>query len=165
MCLTRALVPTLLATLLVGCVDETTGPSQGELPPLQEGTARLQVSVETEGEGVAVASVSVQANALPLGAYQGRFRFDPDVMDLVDVTVPEGEQRFVNSHRAEDGEIRFAGFTVTDFATDVAAVMRFATARRARPQDFSAELEVLGDIMGRTVGRERIQEPALLMAR
>lgn len=161
----RALLLTLFAALLVGCADEMTEPRDAEFPPLQEGNVRVNIVVEMQADGIAVATLFIEANSLPLGAYQGRFRFDPEAMDLIDVAMPEGNNRFVNTNGAEAGEIRYAGFTVSEFETDVALVMRFDTRRDLRREDISADLEVAGDIMGARVGRERILESALLIAR
>ncbi|UCG88472.1 MAG: hypothetical protein JSW71_07995, partial [Gemmatimonadota bacterium] len=99
------------------------------------------------------------------GAYQGRFRFDPQALEFVDVTMPEDNYRFVNTNGAAEGEIRFAGFTVTEFESPVALVMRFRSKRELRLEDMSAELEVVGDILGEEVKRENILEPSMQIAR
>ena len=87
------------------------------------------------------------------------------LLELIDYSLPEGDYRFVNAEGAEAGEIRYAGFTVEAFESPVALVLRFRTKRALDVEDMSAELEVVGDVLGREVKRERILEPRLEIAR
>ena len=160
---TRWLVlPGLL--LALGCAEEATEPGT-ELIPLAEGAVQVNVVAEPGAEGITVTTLTIEAKALALGAYQGRFRFNPQVLELIDYSVPQGDYRFVNVNGASEGEIRYAGFTVEAFESPVALVLRFRTKRALSEEDLSAELEVVGDVLGREVKRERILEPRLEIAR
>lgn len=150
--------------LALGCVEEATEPAK-ELMPLAEGTVQVNVVAEPGSEGLTVTTLMIEAEALELGAYQGRFRFDPQVLELVDYSLPEGDYRFVNAEGAGEGEIRYAGFTVEAFESPVALVLRFRAKRGLSEEDMSVELEVVGDVLGREVKRERILEPRLEIAR
>ncbi len=155
----------LIGLVLVACTKEATEPKATKFPLLEDGTVRVNVLAEPLASGITVTTLMIDAKSLELGAYQGRFRFDPDVLELIEVTMPEDNYRFVNANRAAEGEIRFAGFTVTEFESPVALVMRFKRKRELRLKDMRAELEVVGDILGEQVKRERILEPAMQIAR
>jgi hypothetical protein len=116
-------------------------------------------------DGITVIELMIDAKSLELGAYQGRFRFDPEALELIEVTLPEDNYRFVNTNGASQGEIRFAGFTVSAFENPVALELRFRNKRELQLKDLSAELQVVGDVMGMEVKRENIMEPAKLIAR
>lgn len=161
----RGSLLSLAATLLLACANDLTKPASTDVPPLADQTARIHVVVDPRPEGITVTTLTIDAQALALGAYQGRFRFDPKALELLDVTMPPDNHRFVNTNGADQGEIRFAGFTVTKFESPVALVMRFRARRELRLQDLSAKLEVVGDIMGEQLEPDRILEPALRLAR
>jgi hypothetical protein len=156
----------VLSGLLValGCAEEATEPGN-ELMPLAEGTVQVNVVAKPGVDGITVTTLMIEAQALALGAYQGRFRFDPEVLELIDYSLPDGDYRFVNANGADEGEIRYAGFTVEAFESPVALVLRFRTKRALTMEDMRAELEVVGDVLGREVKRERILEPRLEIAR
>jgi hypothetical protein len=155
----------LIGLVFLACTEETTQPVAGEFPPLSEGAVRVNIVAQPLVDGITVTELMIDAESLELGAYQGRFRFDPEALELIDVTLPEGDFRFVNTNGASDGEIRFAGFTVSAFESPVALQLRFRNKRELRLEDLSAELEVVGDVMGVEVRRENIMEPAKLIAR
>jgi hypothetical protein len=46
----------------------------------------------------------IDARSLELGAYQGRFHFDPKALKLIEVTMPEDNYRFVNANGAAEGD-------------------------------------------------------------
>jgi hypothetical protein len=140
-------------------------PGVEESRPLSEGTVRANIVSQPGVDGIVVTRLMIDAESLELGAYQGRFRFDPEVLELIEVRLPEDNHRFVNTNGASEGEIRFAGFTVTEFESPVALVMRFKYKRDLRLEDMSAELEVVGDILGEEVKRKNILEPAMQIAR
>jgi hypothetical protein len=153
----------LVGLLLLACTEETTRPPVEEVPPLEAGSVRA--TVVAEPGPITVTKIRIDANSLELGAYQGRFTFDPEALELVEVVMPEGDYRFVNTNEASEGVIRFAGFTVTEFESPVALELRFKRVRDLDLNDLSVDLEVVGDVVGAEVKGERILEPALLIAR
>jgi hypothetical protein len=153
----------LVGLLLLACTEETMRPPVEDVPPLEEGSVRA--TVFTEPGPITVTTIRIDANALELGAYQGRFTFDAEALELLEVTMPEGDFRFVNTNEASRGEVRFAGFTVTEFESPVALELRFKQVRDLDLNDLSVDLEVVGDVVGTEVKGERILEPALLIAR
>lgn len=154
----------LIGLVLLACIEEATEP-QVNPPPLDEGTVRATVVAEQHADRITVTKVFIDAESLELGAYQGRFRFDPEALELIEVTMPQDNYRFVNAQGASEGEIRFAGFTVTAFESPIALVMRFRNKRDLKLKDMSVNLEVVGDIIGERVKRGKILEPTLRIVR
>ncbi len=154
------------AALLSGlsCAEEASGPRDGApgLPPMADRTVRATVVMQRLADGAFEARVRIDTKDIELGAYQGRFRFDPEALTLEAASVPEGEYRVVNDARAAEGELRFAGFTVRGFETPDALVMRFRSSGPVNPDDVSVELEVVGTLGGNPVPAERILPPAKL---
>lgn len=155
----------LIGLLVFACADDATQPTVEGFPPVDDGAVRVDVEVRPVGNMTAIVRLMIDARSLQLGAYQGRFRFDPEALELVEATLPEDNFRFVNTNRAAKGEIRYAGFTVSAFESPVALELRFRQKRALRLEDVSAELEVVGDVMGVEVKRERILEPAKRIVR
>jgi hypothetical protein len=155
----------LIGLLFLACTEDTTQPAAGESPSLSDAAVRLNIVARPLVDGTTLIKLMIDAESLELGAYQGRFRFDPEALEFVDVTMPDGDFRFVNTNEASQGEIRFAGFTVSAFESPVALELRFRNTRELRLEDVSAELEVVGDVMGVEVKRENILEPAKLIGR
>lgn len=81
--LIRSRILLLLPAVLLACAEEATQPVK-ELMPLAQGTVQVNVVAEREVPGLTVTTLMIEAEALELGAYQGRFRFDPAVLELVD---------------------------------------------------------------------------------
>ncbi len=52
-------------------------------------------------------------------------------MEFLEASMPDDGYRVVNTLRAEDGEIRFAGFSVVRFANPDAVVLRFRAGEHA----------------------------------
>ena len=155
----------LLGFLVAACTEEPTRPTATDLAPLEDGTVRVNVEATPQRDEITIITLRIDAKSLALGAYQGRFRFDPAVLEFMDYSVPEGDYRVVNPNSAKDGEIRYAGFTVQEFQTPIAVVLRFHSKRVLQLSDLKAELEVVGDVLGREVQRERILKPHLQIAR
>ena len=157
----RILLSLVAAAFVVGCVDEPTGSQAVPLGlPIEDGSVRAVVVAEPSRDGVTVMRIRIDAEALELGAYQGRFTFDPEAMEFLDASMPEDGYRVLNTLRAGEGEIRFAGFTVERFASPVAVELRFQTKRRVDAQDVSVDLEVVGNLLGEEVSRDRILTPS-----
>ena len=153
--------PLVIAAFVVGCVDEPTGTEAEPLGlPIPDGSVQAAVVVEPFRGGVTVMRIQIDAQSLDLGAYQGRFTFDPEVLVFLEASMPEDGYRVLNTLRAGEGEIRFAGFTVERFASPVAVELRFQTTRRVDAQDVSVHLEVAGNLLGEEVPRERILTPS-----
>lgn len=155
----------LIGLLLFACTEEATQPVLPELPPLTQGAVRLNITARPLADQITVIRLMIETEALELGAYQGRFRFDPEALEMIEAVLPEDNYRFVNTNGASEGEIRYAGFTVSAFESPLALELRFRNKSELRLDDLSAELEVVGDIMGAEIGRENILEPAKLIAR
>jgi hypothetical protein len=155
----------LIGLLILACAEEATQPVLEEFPPVNEGAVRLNIAARPLADRITVIRLMIESEAMELGAYQGRFRFDPRALELIEATLPDDNYRFVNTNRATEGEIRYAGFTVSAFENPLALELRFRNLRELRLDDLSAELEVVGDVMGAEVRRESILEPAKLIAR
>lgn len=158
-------LPSLMLVLLVACADEATEPVAMDFGPLQERSVRVNIVAQPQLEGITVTRLLIDSRALELGAYQGRFRFDPEALELIDVSMPDDNFRFVNVNGAAQGEIRFAGFTVTAFESPVALEMRFRSKGGLDIDRMTVELEVVGDVEGNKVAPERILEPTRTIAR
>ncbi|UCF20034.1 MAG: hypothetical protein JSU87_01070 [Gemmatimonadota bacterium] len=155
----------LVLVLLVACTDEATQPESVEFGPLPDRSVRVNIVAAPQGEGITVTRLLIDSRSLEIGAYQGRFRFDPEALELIDVKMPEDNYRFVNVNGAPRGEIRFAGFTVTAFESPVALEMRFRSRGAVDLDDMAVDLEVVGDIEGNKIERQRIVEPSRTFAR
>jgi hypothetical protein len=146
-----------MALVFAACAEEpATAPGEASM---DEGTVRATVVTEPQAGGITVTKVRIDAKSLELGAYQGRFNFDPGVLEFVDVTMPEEDYRFVNTAGAEQGEIRFAGFTVDGFDSPLAMVMQFRSRHALEERDVAVNLEVVGDLEGIQVEQRRILRP------
>jgi hypothetical protein len=155
----------LIGLLICACADDATQPTVDGFPPVDDGTVRVDIEVRPVSSTMSIIRVMIDARSLEIGAYQGRFQFDPEALELVEATLPEDNYRFVNTNRASEGEIRYAGFTVSAFESPVALELRFRNRREVRLEDVSAELEVVGDVMGVEVARQRILRPAKRIGR
>ena len=158
-------LPSLLLVLLVACTDEATEPESAQFGPLPERSVRVNIVATPQPQEITVTRLLIDSRSLEIGAYQGRFRFDPEALELLDVKVPDDNYRFVNASGAAEGEIRFAGFTVSAFESPVALELRFRSRGPVNLDDMTAGLEVVGDIEGNRIGRERILEPTRTFAR
>ena len=152
----KCLLVLVTVAFVVGCTDRSTG-SLAELVgvPREGGIVQPGVVVEATG-GVTVVRIRIDAQAFELGAYQGRFTFDPTVMEFLEASVPEDGYRVLNTLRADEGEIRFAGFTVEQFVSPVAVELRFRTERPVVGEDVFVNLEVVGDLLGEEVPQDRV---------
>jgi hypothetical protein len=154
-----------MLVLLVACADEATEPAATEFGPLPERSVRVNIAVLPQAQGITVARLLIDSRSLELGAYQGRFRFNPESLELIDVKMPEDNFRFVNLNEAPQGEIRFAGFTVTEFESSVALELTFRGTGDFDIDQLTADLEVVGDLDGNKLPRQRILEPTRTIAR
>jgi len=161
----RSRYPLLMLVLLVACTDEATEPEPLEFGPLPEHSVRVNIVAAPQVRGITVTRLLIDSRSLELGAYQGRFRFDPETLELIDVKMPDDNYRIVNVSGAPRGEIRFAGFTVTAFESPLALEMRFLSKSEWKLDDMKVELEVVGDIEGNKVARRRILEPTRTIVR
>ena len=130
----------LVGLLLLACTEETMQPGSEESPPLSQGTVRVNIVSQPGVDGIVETRLMIDARSLELGAYQGRFRFDPEVLELVEVRMPEDNHRFVNTNGASEGEIRFAGFTVSAFESAVALELRFRARRELQVEDLAVDM-------------------------
>ena len=152
--------PLLAALIIVGCVNEPTGSQiEASEPALQDGSVQAVVVVEPLRDGITVMRIRIDAESLELGAYQGRFTFDPSAMEFVDASMPEDGYRVLNTLGAAEGEIRFAGFTVEQFVSSVAVELRFRTKQQVDAQDVSVDLEVVGTVLGEEVPQNNVLAP------
>ena len=157
----KILLPLVAAAFVFGCVDNPTGSEAEPLGlPIEDGSVRAVIVAEPSRDGVTVMRIRIDAQSLELGAYQGRFTFDPEAMEFLEASMPEDGYRVLNTLRAGEGEIRFAGFTVERFASPVAVELRFRTKRPVEAQDVSVNLEVAGNLLGEAVARDRILTPS-----
>jgi hypothetical protein len=65
----------------------------------------VNVLAEPVAGNLTVTTLEIDAKSLEAGACQGRFRFDPEVLELIEVRLPEDNHRFVNTNWASEGEI------------------------------------------------------------
>lgn len=159
----RILFVLLVAAGVLACSEASGPPEEAlEFPPMPDGSVRAAVVAEPIAEGVMAMRILIEAKSQELGAYQGRFRFDPEALELEEVSVPETAYRFVNVEAAAEGELRFAGFTVRGFETPVVLELRFRNKRPVGPEDVSVELEVVGTVGGAEIPRTRFLPPAKL---
>lgn len=153
-----------LSLPLVACVlacQEPTAPPLEALPAsdAELGVVQPVILAEYDQEQTEV-SIRLDSNELELGAYQGRFRFDPAELHLVDFSMPEDGYRVANVLGADDGEVRFAGFSIEPFenATAVTLVFRNRSLIGERTL-LSVDLDVLGDAEGVVVPKRMIRTP------
>ena len=158
-------MPSLMLAFLVACADEATEPAATEFGPLPERSVRVNIVALPQAQGITVTRLLIDSRSLELGAYQGRFGFDPESLELIDVKMPEDNFRFVNLNGAPQGEIRFAGFTVTAFESPVALEMTFRRKGDFDIEELIVDLEVAGDVNGNKLARQRILEPTRTIVR
>lgn len=151
----RLLYPTLLAVLVFGCADEPTGtPAE---PVAMDDGVRPAVLVSQPEAGVAIVRIRIDAQSLELGAYQGRFTYDPAALDLLNASMPSDGYRVMNTNGAVDnGLIRFAGFTVERFESPMVLELEFQVHDPAALDKMSAVLDVVGSVEGVAVAPDRI---------
>jgi hypothetical protein len=158
----RILFPLLVAVFVFGCADEPTGTPELEgLPVLKDGNVQAAVSVSQPSTGVAVARIRIDAQSLELGAYQGRFTYDPAALELLDASMPSDGYRVVNTNGAKDGLIRFAGFTVDRFQSPLVLTLEFRVHDPAALGKLSVLLDVVGSVEGAAVAEDRILDPKM----
>ncbi len=162
----RGSVVLVVALAVPACVEEPTKPpSEIEFPVVLPGTVRATLVAEPRLDQTVLATVRIDAHSLKLGAYQGRLTFDHRNLTLVNVILPEDGYRFINTEGADQGLIRFAGFTTEGFTHPVAMVLEFESSGSVDLTGVNIELEVIGDIEGSQVEKRRILEPAKVIAR
>ena len=157
----RILFPTLVAVFVFGCADEPTATlTEPEgLPVVEDGSVRAAVLVSGSSTDITVIRIEIDAQSLDLGAYQGRFTYDPAAMELLDASMPKDGYRVMNTHGAGDGLIRFAGFTVQRFESPVVLELAFHVHDLTALDKLSVELDVVGSVEGVAVAEDRILEP------
>jgi hypothetical protein len=109
--------------------------------------------------GETTLAIVVQASELVLGAYQGRFRFEPGSFAIVSAVTPAGDgTRLVNAADTAKGLIRFGGFTVngSGFRSQDVLVLVVRTARRLETAKLSVDLDVATDLQGKAIPASRI---------
>ncbi len=154
----RILFPIVVAAFVFGCGDEPTGtPAEPvDLPVFEDGSVRAAVTVSRSSAGVTVIRIGIDAQSLELGAYQGRFTYDPAEMELLDASMPSDGYRVINTLGAGDGLIRFAGFTVERFESPIVLTLRFRVHDVAALDKVSVGLDAVGSVMGVEVPEDRI---------
>jgi hypothetical protein len=102
-------------------------------------------------------AVVVQASELVLGAYQGRFRYEPGSFAIVSAVTPSGDgTRVLNAADSAKGVIRFAGFTVNGFKTQDVLILVVRTSRSFDAAKLAVDLDVATDLQGKAVPANRI---------
>ena len=157
----RILFPIALAVFAFGCADEPTGMSAkpAEPPAIEDGSVRAAVLVSGSDADVTVIRIEIDAQSLELGAYQGRFTYDPAAMELLDASMPKDGYRVMNTRGAGDGLIRFAGFTVQRFESPMVLELAFHVHDLTALDKLSVDLDVVGSVEGVAVAEDRILEP------
>ena len=150
----RILFPTLVAVFVFGCGDEPT--AMPPEPAVEDGSVRAAVLVSRPSDGVAVIRIRIDAQSLQLGAYQGRFTYDPAALELLDASAPSDGYRVMNTHGAGDGLIRFAGFTVERFESPSVLTLEFRVHDSAALDKLSVVLDAIGSVEGQAVPEDRI---------
>jgi hypothetical protein len=114
-------------------------------------------SVAATGE--TTLAVVVQATELVLGAYQGRFRYDPGSFSVVSAITPSGDgMRVFNAADTAKGVIRFGGYTVssTGFKSQDVLVLVVRTKRSLDTAKLAVDLDVATDLQGKGVPASRL---------
>jgi hypothetical protein len=151
--------------LSAACVDDAAHLEGGDLPPLDDGSVRVNIQIEPASADTVVIRLRLDAQALAVGAYQGRFTFDPQQLALYEATVPDDDLRVVNPNDAASGVIRFGGITATGFEHPLVLTLRMRAGPAFDPSQLHADLEVVGDVLGAAVARSAIAPPTLQIAR
>jgi hypothetical protein len=109
--------------------------------------------------GETTLAIVVRATDLVLGAYQGRFHFEPGSFSVVSAVTPPGDgTRVFNTDSASAGVIRFAGYTVNTggFRSQDVLVLVVRTARSLETAKLAVDLDVATDLQGKAVPANRI---------
>ena len=102
-------------------------------------------------------TVRLQPIDLTLGSYQGTMRYTPGSLAIIAATTPKGDgTRVVNVADSAKGIVRFAGFTVSGFATQDVLTIVVRPARKLEDANLSADLQVAGDLNGVSVPKDRL---------
>jgi hypothetical protein len=153
----------VVAAFMCGCGDDPMGAHATLMElPLEDGDVRAVVTAQVLGDGLTSVEISLHAQSVEIGAYQGRVMFEPSVLKFVQESMPDGGYRVVNTLRASEGEIRFAGFTVEGYASPVVLKLWFEAARLVQDGDVAVDLEVVGDLLGKEVPRGRVMKPLFM---
>ena len=123
----------LIAITALGCSEDATMPRADEGVQLNAGTVQAAIALLPDRDGLTVTEIRIDSEEFELGAYQGRFTYDPKVLKLVDVATPEDAYRFVNPGTDNEGLVRFAGFTVDEFKDPVAVTLTFRAESQVMP--------------------------------
>jgi hypothetical protein len=159
----RILFPTLVAVFVFGCADEPTATltEPAGLPVVEDGSVRAAVFVSGSNADITVVRVEIDAQSLDVGAYQGRFTYDPAAMDFIDASMPKDGYRVINTGGADEGLIRFAGFTVQRFESPIVLELAFHVRDLTALDELSVDLDVVGSVEGVAVAEDRILEPKI----
>ena len=125
------------------------------VPSVKASIVRRSVSAS----GETTLAIVVQATELVLGAYEGRFRFEPGSFAVVSAVTPSGDgTRLFNAADTAKGLIRFAGFTVSGngFKSQDVLVLVVRTARSLETAKLTVDLDVATDLQGKAVPAGRI---------
>ncbi len=102
-------------------------------------------------------TVRLHPSEVTLGSYQGTLRYTPGAFSIVSATAPKGDgTRVVNVADSAKGLVRFAGFTVSGFATMEVLTIVVRPARALETAGLAADIEVAGDLNGVSVPRDRL---------
>ncbi|MDB4917108.1 MAG: hypothetical protein JWM95_4752 [Gemmatimonadetes bacterium] len=128
-------------------------------------TARVTVVKAPEStDQRVVLLVRVEGDGMVLGSYQGRVHFDPAAFVVDSTAAGKDGSRYVNAAEAAKGSIRFAGFTTNGFkSADAVRIVGHAT-RPLASAKIAAELEVAGDLDGKSVAKTGLIAAAGLTA-
>ena len=124
------------------------------VPSVKASIVRRSVSAS----GETTLAIVVQATELVLGAYEGRFRFQPGSFAVVSAVTPGDGTRLFNAADTAKGLIRFAGFTVSGngFKSQDVLVLVVRTARSLETAKLAVDLDVATDLQGKAVPASRI---------
>ena len=148
------------AALVAGCMAETpTVPVEPMLPEVPSGAVQAVVRQAAGTEpGTTVFTIHVIGGQLAVASFQGAILFDPGDLQVLSVTTPTGaggETRIVNDLGLAQGQLRFAAFTPTAFASTEAFVVT------TRLRGATADLRVRLDAVGTSEGTEVVSSALL----
>lgn len=141
-----------------GCDDRTQAVPLLTAPPaLASSGVRAYVVQEPGGTPDRVTlTIHVESMDVPVAAYQGQLQFDADAMQIIDATTPSDGNRIVNAASAGPGVVKFAGFSTDAFAHTAAVQIIVRPLKSIEDAHLLATLDVVGEVAGIAVARDRI---------